>query len=88
MFRALFINEEVMANNLYNYDDDNPYRGEILKSSVPKWEYKVVSRSQFPGDGKTNYNYYLENQLDELGRDGWELCNCDGYSYIFKRQKE
>ena len=52
------------------------------------WEYKVIytPATGVPlGTGDTHQER-LEDGLNRLGADGWELCDCPGTMMIFKRR--
>lgn len=54
------------------------------------WEYKVINTAAnlLPyGKGET-FAERLQGALDELGREGWELCEIANQLVIFKRRLE
>jgi hypothetical protein len=64
---------------------------------MEKFEYKVVTYDPHGFFGGNVKDYQIENQLNQLGNDGWELVGCtsSNQSYgatksivcIFKRRK-
>lgn len=46
---------------------------------MTKWEYRVIENSVRNAYGK------VERQLNELGREGWELVTHEGGRYVLKR---
>lgn len=51
----------------------------ISRLAASRWEYRTVQRNRF--------NDKLRDQIEELGRDGWELVNATVQEgFIFKRR--
>lgn len=48
---------------------------------MTRWEYKIVA----PGFRAALDDSKMENKLNELGADGWELVGFKGDYYVFKR---
>ena len=50
---------------------------------MEKWEYKIVKFGVFSTFEKR------QEELSDLGEQGWELVNIDqhGYTWVFKRKK-
>ncbi len=46
---------------------------------MKKWEYKVVDSKDVPSEGifKGRNRASVEDYLNQLGRDGWEVINLD-----------
>lgn len=65
---------------------------------MDKFEYKVVTYDPHGFFGGNVEEYQIENQLNQLGNDGWEMVGCtsSNQSYgatksivcIFKRRKD
>tara|TARA_B100001146_G_C15857710_1_gene296353 strand:- start:11 stop:430 length:420 start_codon:yes stop_codon:yes gene_type:complete len=61
----------------------NNIKGLEITAANPVWEYKVVTMTATTDSA--------ENELNQLGQDGWELITrmggSDGSSLVFKRRK-
>ena len=62
----------------------NNIKGLEITAANPVWEYKVVTMKKAATDS-------TEDELNELGQEGWELATrlggSDGTSLVFKRRK-
>ena len=62
----------------------NNIKGLEITAANPVWEYKVVTMKKAATDS-------AEDELNELGQEGWELATrlggSDGTSLVFKRRK-
>ena len=62
----------------------NNIKGVEITAANPVWEYKVVTMKKAATDS-------AEDELNELGQEGWELATrlggSDGASLVFKRRK-
>ena len=62
----------------------NNIKGVEITAANPIWEYKVVTMTKATTES-------AENELNQLGQDGWELTTrlggSDGSSLVFKRRK-
>jgi hypothetical protein len=70
-----------------------------LKEGTPKWEYKVIDRSELVKEGKKLLGTGQEDKLltaalNPLGDEGWQLVLIDsstgqfaGSAYVFRRPK-
>ena len=62
----------------------NNIKGLEITPANPVWEYKVVTMTKATTDS-------TENELNQLGQDGWELASLlggvEGNSLVFKRRK-
>ncbi len=62
----------------------NNIKGLEITAASPVWEYKVVTMKKAATDS-------AEDELNELGQEGWELATrlggSDGTSLVFKRRK-
>ena len=62
----------------------NNIKGLEITAANPVWEYKVVTMKKAAADS-------AEDELNELGQEGWELATrlggSDGTSLVFKRRK-
>ena len=70
-----------------------------LKEGTPKWEYKVIDRSELVKEGKKLLETGREEKLltaalNPLGDEGWQLVAIDsppgqfaGPAYVFRRPK-
>lgn len=47
---------------------------------IPNWEYKVIHLDEDELD-------VMENKLNNLGKEGWELVSWDSETGIFKRRQ-
>jgi hypothetical protein len=47
---------------------------------IPNWDYKVEKLDELDLDT-------MENNLNDLGKEGWELVSFDGETGIFKRKQ-
>ncbi len=59
------------------------------KTPVIKWEYKTVKINYMSEKYTKTTRRILDkdlSMLNELGKDGWELCGVNNINYYFKRK--
>ena len=46
---------------------------------MKKWQYRIINTNEVPGGGifKGKTQQAVENYLNEIGKEGWEIVNID-----------
>ncbi|MCT4606219.1 MAG: DUF4177 domain-containing protein [Marinisporobacter sp.] len=53
---------------------------------MKQYEYKVIKLKQLATFSPEKYRKNLEEQLNEYGKDGWEMCSHKDYLIFLKRE--
>ena len=76
---ALNKNREELARIKENYKE----KAMAENNEITQWEYKTYMQDRY------DTGYYLDNDLEKLGKEGWELqCSTARGRLVFKRPKQ